>query len=193
MLKRKIRISILAFSLIMTVAFSSSTFAAGKAQKALKAYKTFLQQQEEITGDLIKYFGIVYWNNDAVPELVTYRQGGMPSVYTFRNDKVVVTNSLARVYYTHYYKKKSTAIGVLFNKANDFKGTYSVNPVKQTIELLIAKEAGLYYQYTGVSDRRNEITKKEYDKLIKKQVGKTKATKIKYYKNTSKNRKKYLK
>ena len=183
----------LAFTLIMAVAFSGSTFAAGKAQKALKAYQTFLQKQEDLAGNQIKYFGIVYWDKDNVPELVTYRQGGLPSIYTFRKNKVVVTNSSARVYYTHYYKKKSTAIGVLFNKATDFMGTYEVNPMKQTIALLVATEGGRYYQYTGISDRRDEITKEAYDALIKQQVGKTKATKIKYYKNTKKNRKKYLK
>lgn len=44
-----------------------------------------------------------------------------------------------------------------------------------------------------LSDSQEEVSKKTFNQLLKKYVGKTKLTKAKFYKNNAGNRKKYLK
>ena len=62
------------------------------------------------------------------------------------------------------------------------------------IKYIVSKENGKYYKADPKSEyEKKQIKKSEFDKILKKKVGKTKATKIKYYKNTKKNRDKYLK
>ena len=205
-MKKKTRITILLTTLLLLFAFAMPASAASTKSKALKAYKKLLAQKEitfvrSIDGTTTKLsfptskmkFALVYLDNNTVPELVIDNLDNIPimwygeigfsdfgnAVFTYKGGKLKqldVYNSNWRL--TKVYKKK----GVFYSNNTHHKKEATYYYIKGTKTIYIGSfENGKYYK------------KSAFQKLLKKYVGSTKATKIKYYKNTAANRKKYLK
>ena len=146
---------------------------------------------------------IVYLDNNTVPELVIDNLDNIPimyygeigysyfgnAVFTYKGGKLKqldVYNSNWRL--TKVYKKK----GVFYsnNTHTYYKKDATYYYIKGTKTIYIGNfSAGKYYKNGAIKP----IKKSAFQKLLKKYVGSTKATKIKYYKNTEKKKKKYLK
>lgn len=187
--------------------------AASKKTKAIKAYKAMLSEKTMRWGLDTYYkavptdkcsFTIAYIDNDSVPELIVYsgyvsRPAGNMLIYTYRNGKAqVVKNTVTGRYYADggefsYYRKKGIFIscycagGVTDNycRMSRNKAGYKL---KADNSLMYGKS---YYRCAG--EKMKKITKKDFDKALKKLVGSKKKTTAKFYKNTASNRKKYLK
>ena len=209
-MKRKTKLTLLLLSMtVMMIAFGGSAQAASKKAKALKAYNKFLSKREKTPGAIGNMWGLAYLNNDSVPELLTYNAGfpgaGKPFIYTYKKNKVVFLSlNASGCYYSHYYKKKGVAVSIPvpvegYKDTSGFKGYYTCNFKKavsknnQNITVICEKESGKYYKPGKGDSGRAEISKSKFNKLLKAKVGKAKAKKVKYYKNTAKNRKKHLK
>ena len=188
-MKKKTRITILLTTLLLLFAFAMPASAASTKTKALKAYRKFLEKEKDNL--FYQYFGIAYINNDSVPELVTYGLGGKPTICYYKNGKVKNLMSAANCYYSHYYKKKGVVKQTAYpyrSEEWDYYGYVKVNLAKNKWSILSGYSDGKYE-----NSKYKTISKKQFKNILKKAVGKTKATKIKYYKNTAANRKKYLK
>ena len=154
-------------------------------------------------------FALVYLDNNTVPELVIDNLDNIPimwygeigfsdfgnAVFTYKGGKLKqldVYNSNWR--FTKVYKKK----GVFYSNNTHHKKEAIYYYIKGTKTIDIGSfENGKYYNRENGKYYKNgaikPIKKSAFQKLLKKYVGSTKATKIKYYKNTAANRKKYLK
>ena len=215
-MKKKTRITILLTTLLLLFAFAMPASAASTKSKALKAYKKLLAQKEitfvrSIDGTTTKLsfptskmkFALVYLDNNTVPELVIDNLDNIPimwygeklfsffggAVFTYKGGKLKqldVYTSNWRL--TKVYKKK----GVFYsNNTHTYDKKDAIYYyIKGTKTIDIGNfSAGKYYKNGAIKP----IKKSAFQKLLKKYVGSTKATKIKYYKNTAANRKKYLK
>ncbi len=207
MKQRKTAKLLLLLGLIMSLTFALSftSQAASNKTKALKAYKKMLSQTTiDRNGWPIKskncQFSIAYIDNDNVPELVLYNDqdvphmGGYGTLFTYRKGKVqfvaemnLDSSSLAGYYkkkgiYTSYYYQGGESIS--YNKLS--KGASST--VLSQSRRLIGLKMGPWSYRKNITD----ITKKQFTKQLKKYVGSKKITKFKFYKNTAKNRKKYV-
>ena len=186
-MKKKTRITILLTTLLLLFAFAMPASAASTKTKALKAYRKFLEKEKDNL--FYQYFGIAYINNDSVPELVAYGLGGKPTICYYKNGKVKKLWSAANCYYSHYYKKKGVVKQTAYRPEEwDYYGYVKVNLAKNKSSILSGYSDGKYE-----NSKNKTISKKQFNNILKKAVGKTKASKIKYYKNTAANRKKYLK
>ena len=221
-MKKKTRITILLTTLLLLFAFAMPASAASTKSKALKAYKKLLAQKEitfvkSIDGTTTKEsfptskmkFALVYLDNNTVPELVIDNLDNIPimwygeilfsdfgnAVFTYKGGKLKqldVSSSNWRL--TKVYKKK----GVFYSNNTYHKKDATYYYIKGTKTIGIGSfENGKYYKRENGKYYKNgaikPIKKSAFQKLLKKYVGSTKATKIKYYKNTAANRKKYLK
>ena len=218
-MKKKTRITILLTTLLLLFAFAMPASAASTKSKALKAYKKLLAQKEITFVDRWHTkasfptskmkFALVYLDNNTVPELVIDNLDNIPimwygeigfsdfgnAVFTYKGGKLKqldVYNSNWR--FTKVYKKK----GVFYSNNTHHKKEAIYYYIKGTKTIDIGSfENGKYYNRENGKYYKNgaikPIKKSAFQKLLKKYVGSTKATKIKYYKNTAANRKKYLK
>lgn len=175
------------FSLNLTVN------AASQKQKALKAYDKFMASQ----GSNVR-FAIVYIDNDSVPELIRKCNGSFGlRVYTYKNNRVTglystwENDDYSETTAFAYYPKKSLfriRSGLMF----DCYDYYTLKNGQETI-VLGYNQIGEYYRFNkGDKYNRTDISKKEFQKRLKKLVGNKKLTTCTYYKNTSANRKKIL-
>ena len=188
-MKKRTRMSFLLLTLILLFAFSGTATAASTKSKAMKAYKSELAAIQKQAKPGKTYFAIIYLDNDSIPEVVTYSSlGGKPRILTYYKGKVKDYFSPANTKYTYYYKKKAVLREKAFYKDFNY---FSYDKVK----LSTGKITYFTYYMDGKYYNSNEkkITKAKSQELLKKRVGSTKATKIKYHKNTAANRKTYLK
>ena len=209
-MKKKTKLTLLLLSItVMMLAFGGSAQAASKKAKALKAYDKFLSEREKAPGSLSNMWGLAYLNKDNIPELLTYQASlpgtGKPCIYTYKKNKVVfVSFNASGCYYSHYYKKRGVAVSIPvpvagYKDTSGFKGYYTCNFKKAVsdrffnLTVICEKDGGKYYKPGKGDSGRAEISKSAFNKLLKAKVGKAKTTKVKYYKNTAKNRKKHLK
>jgi hypothetical protein len=107
-------------------------------------------------------------------------------IYTYKNGKVVRTkvgaaNEPNTKSITKYYKKKNIEIVNNWSGGDEYMTLSGKTKLWKT-------PGGLYMDGNG-----NTLTKKQWNARLKKLVGNTKATTIKYYKNAKANRKNYLK
>lgn len=185
--------------LAFVLAFSGASFAASKKDKALKAYRKYLEKEEKKAGSMISKWSLAYLDKDDIPEMVTYYSilghGAKPCIFTAKNGKVKqVSFSAANGYGTHYYKKK----GIVRYSSDSWeweeycKVNFKSKELMSALDSIAVMENGKYYKDNG-SGERTQITKKQYTALVRKQIGTAKAVKLKYYKNDAKNRKKHLK
>jgi hypothetical protein len=157
-------------------------------------------------------FLLAYINNDTIPELIIYQTEVNYSVHsvgdfmilTYKGGKVKYVGTISSVGDSCgkflYYKKKSVIIDNDYmggrnyddyycwtgNKLTSFAGTVT----HYADEIGINNNGKITY---NLSDSQEEVSKKTFNQLLKKYVGKTKLTKAKFYKNNAGNRKKYLK
>lgn len=192
---------------IICILMSSSTLAATQKAKALKAYRQFLSQSVIRHPQRYYYiylqrdyhkFALIYLNNDKIPELIIshYEGGhaaGYGSLYTYYNGKVRFVTSLSDNWY--YYKKK----GILYDQYSN-QGYKDVQYFRFSGKN--CKKIASYSLKMGKADskkffnsKNKKISKKSFDRLIKKYVGRTKksADFSKYaHNNTNSNRKRYI-
>lgn len=183
--------------------------AASQKTKAMKAYKSMLSKKTMRWGNDPYYkavptntcrFTIAYIDNNSVPELIVEssyvtRAAGTVVIYTYRNGKVqVVKNSTTGKYFADsgkfsYYKKKGIFIStyVMGGVTDNY---YKMSKNKASLKLQADNSLMYGRSYYNASKK---ITKKTFDKSLKKLVGSKKKTNAKFYKNTAANRKKYLK
>ncbi len=187
--------------------------AASQKTKAIQAYKNMLSQKTMRWGNddyykkvpTSKYsFVLAYIDNNSVPELVvtsdyvTHAAGSMV-VYTYRNGKIqVVTDVNSGNFFADnskfsYYKKKGVFLSCyVMGGVTDHYYKMSKNKAS---EKLMADDSLMWgkswYKCSGGTNKK--ITKSSFNSNLKKLVGSTKKTTVKFYKNTSTNRKKYLK
>ena len=202
---KKLRCSLL-LVLMMSILMSAIPVqaAAGKKTKAMKAYSAFLRKKTVKVGDdavpaaKIK-FAIAYINNDNVPELIVRGKRGYfgktPTdhgfqVYTFKKGKVKKTklfyamsenDPMIDASIIKYYKKKNCVI-----LDENYAGYVYAN-------INGKRSWRRFYDSYYISSREGRVTKKEFEKALKKMVGSKKAKTVKYYKNTKANRRKVLK
>lgn len=135
-------------------------------------------------------FNILDITGDGVPELIINEEA--PNIFTFKDGKVVwYYNSW--VLGSMYYSEKTS--NLMFNYSWDGEETNTIYKYDSDTDSLVAtKELSVkskkYYEYKN--GKNIKITKEAYNKHMKKYMPK----KIKLetpYKNTDKNRNKYLK
>lgn len=192
--------------------------AASKKSKALNAYKKKLSQstvtvipkgKRVITWDdkIVTYksskranvkFALAYIDNDDVPELIlqdTYYGYGV-WVYTGGKVKCVHWGDSYDEPYG-YYRKKGMYEDISHSEGTPFgKRFYKFKNNKMTFKLLkwVYCEGQPEAEYSIISSGKEKyVSKATFKKKLKSYVGNTKVTKITMRKNTSSNRKKYLK
>lgn len=196
-----------------------SVQAASGKKKALKAYSQFLSQSTVRWGQSTRpvtlskcSFALAYIDKDSVPELILSSNGetshadGYYQLYTYKKGKVVRMDNLMDG--AAYYKKKgvycSSHSGTggfeeYYFKISKGKAVYKLYAMdEKPIGFDVNKDGRIGWNYERVTKARSpfyqsstkKISKKEFQKQLKKLVGKTKKTIVKkYYKNTAVNRK----
>lgn len=163
-------------------------------------------------------FALAYVDNDAVPELVVFnlqsgRTNGYFTLLTYKDGKVSVVATPTQLGESFgYYKKKGIFMGYhYFTHPQGGPGStntyYKLKKAKIVSELMkgvyepdefykrTKKEYHYIFSPTGAWEDSRNITKIRFNKKLKKFVGSTKMTKdssMKFRKNTSANRRKYL-
>lgn len=176
--------------------------AAPKKSKALKAYKSYMQKQSK---DSI--FAVLYLDKDAVPELIYYLPGKeIYKIYTWKNNQMkqaysfdLINNEMPEGHeITHYYKKKGAFISIPHAGAVGYSGKnyymYKNNKYVPVLGRAKSPESVRYCSFfkRGKYYLTTTVTKSQFEKALKKQVGTKKATKIKYFSNTAANRNKQM-
>lgn len=197
-----------------------SVQAASGKKKALKAYSQFLSQSTIDWGATRSLalnrcsFALAYIDRDSIPELILSSNGetshadGYCRLYTYKNGKVVYVDNLMDG--AAYYKKKgvycSTHTGTggveeFYFKLSKGKIVYKLYAMdERPLAFDVNKDGRIGWNYRKITKSRHpsyqsstkNISKKEFQKQLKKLTGKTKKTTVtvkKYYKNTAVNRK----
>ena len=213
---------ILQFMLILTLVVAMIPAVSGEAastkSKALAAYKKKLSKSTvtvlprgkkviDIDDNYVTYksskkvnvkFALAYIDNNNVPELILQDDHYGYGVWAYRHGKVTCVHwedSYGDPY--GYYRKKGIYEDKTYTEGSPFyKHFYKYKSGKMTQKLgkFVFQEGepeAEYYIHSGSSSR--EVSKSTFRKKLKSYVGSTKVTKFKMHKNTSKNRKKYLK
>lgn len=183
--------------------------AASAKSKAIKAYKAFLAQDTIPWGTDDYYtavptkrckFSLVYIDKNSVPELVVQsgyvtHAAGCGVVFTYKNGKVQPVNNIQLDGDFYYYKKKGIYATSYLGAGRLSYGYYKLSGLTSTGKLSEAKDimSGDKFYYRITASNTKLITRKKFNSLLKNLVGSTKKTKAKFYKNTKKNRTKYLK
>lgn len=184
----------------------SQSYAKTTKLRTLDAYKVLLSGKSVKWGDTDSQiplencsFALAYIDNNSVPELILQNLGdtshaiGYGLLYTYKNNKVVCLGELSMNDTFYYYKKKGiyidnyTGMGV----SSDFYKKLS--GIKTSTKLIMRKN---YLADNSVdcsySTGSNEITKAQFKKKLRKLVDSKKKTALRFCKNTSSNRSKYL-
>lgn len=165
--------------------------AATKKTMALKKYKSALKKKKIPVsgGDNYKLykdteFGIVDLNHDGVPELIVNYE----HIYTYYNGKI--TEVLLCSQGITAYKKGSVFMSESMHAGNGHFNFYSI--VKGHGKMVANEallESGEHYCYIG----NKEVSKKKYNKYIKKLTKKSETIEIPMYSLTNRNINKYVK
>ena len=201
---------ILIVALIINLFFApTSVQAKSKKQAALKAYSDFLSKKKIDWGDGIKapsatsQFALIYLDKNDIPELVVVNTqishaNGWCNTYTYNKGKLVRLPGGGDT--VSYYEKK----GVLVTEypvggAYDCYYNVSGSKAKLFLNYELRESPGYFrdttYSKIVTSAKKTiwkKISKKEFQKLLKKKVGKTKRTEPKLYQNSAENRKMVL-
>lgn len=210
--KRSLKlILMLTVLLTLLLACGMTSQAASAKSKAMKAYKTMMAKTYIYKDNWQMktkncYFAIAYIDNNSVPELIVYNNkdiphmGGYGMLYTYRNGKVqyVTSMTLDEKSTLGYYRKKGILTDAYAQQGR--KGVSFMKLKNGTVTSVLYKgyyhngkkwKADEYLKYS--SSKVTTLTKSKFNKALKSYVGSRDLTKFKFYKNTSKNRKKYLK
>lgn len=139
-------------------------------------------------------FDIAYIDNDNIPELILQDARYCYGVWTYKNGKVICVHwgdSLTDPY--GYYRKKGIYEDIHYTEGSPFyKLFYQFKNGKMARKMTktVLEEGKSDAEYYVLSKR---VSKASFKKKLKSYVGSTHVTKISLKKNTSTNRKKYLK
>lgn len=195
---------------VMLLLPTAQVQAASAKSKALKAYKAFLSQTTIPWGTDSYYtavpskncsFALVYIDKNTVPELVVKNMSdithvaGFGVVFTYKNDKVQPVANIQLDGKFYYYKKKGIYAGSYLSSGMLSYSYCKMSGVKSTAKLTERKDtfSGKKTYYKANSGNGKVISKSKFTSSLKKLVGSTKRSTAKFYKNTKKNRTKYLK
>ena len=177
-----------------------------------KEYKVSID--EDWTGDLIPVyayapkvkFAAAYINKDKIPELIVYIGDSLNAnvswehpygqLYTYKSGKVKCLGgfSLWKPSKSKYYKKKNLIADYAFDDSEDHEIQYfGIRGNKIESKLIKAYLTENSIEYFTWRDVFVNISKKQFNKKLKKLKGNKRSSKFKWHKNTKKNRKKYLK
>ena len=186
--------------------------AASQKSMAIQAYKKFLSNATIPWEDNWNvrasrcWFALAYIDNNNVPELIVSNgldvphAGGDGRIFTYKNGKV---QRVADLHMDNskfsYYKKKgvyadSYAQGGVTNTYYKLSGITKIKKLsvfKNVAKLAWLPKGTSYYDISGAANVK--ISKKTFNKELKKLVGSRKITNVSLKKNTSSNRKRYLK
>jgi len=170
-----------------------------KRKTAIRAYKHFLASDtiDWADADVSQFassdcqFALAYIDKDSIPELIlksnkaTNKQG-VYSLYTYTEGSLVNVSTLRDEVY--YYEKTGIMNNISISKKGreqyyeKMEGRY-LNPFLHSVN----------GKYSDIADDKISISKKQFNKRLKKQIGSAKVKKISTYDNNTDNRKKYLK
>lgn len=187
----------LLFGLLLVTAGGMHADAASAKTKAVRAYSDLLKKSKvTIMGGELRpakaRFAAVYIDNDSVPELIIEdMEAGCWYVLTYRNNKVKCMDCFIGVFSMSYYKKK----GIMAVDVDSFGGgalIYSKVSNGKLTDIASQTQSGgsgknIYY----VKGKKTSRT--AFSKYLKKITGSKKAARIRFYKNTAANRRKYIK
>ena len=202
--------------MVMIVFINSFTVkAVSKKEKALRAYDEMLSKSSfnvksnGMIGNkriIVKYetincsFATAYIDKNSIPELIvqnftdTSHVAGYGAIFTYKNGKVKQIAALSLNEFLKYYKKKGIIIdsysGIGFSEQNYKK----ISNGKTKIFASTCKNFG----NPGSKKKRyfnanNELSKNNFNKLIRKYVKSAKPTKVRFIHNNLENRRQYLK
>lgn len=176
----------------------------------VKAYKRILTEKKTWIGkrtEKVYMFSLIYLDNDSVPELFVYEHStyaeGKYKIYTYYKGKAQAlelpmgdeswydrTNDVC----SKYYKKTGFFVSD-WAKQGGASLSYDYYPGKgKKVKRICSKSWAVGNEkQASYSAGYESSTQKEYNRLIKKYSKGKKPTKVKWYENTAKNRKKYLK
>lgn len=195
---------------IMLLLPGTEVQAASAKSKAIKAYKSFLSQKTIPWGTDSYYtsvpskncsFALAYIDKNTVPELVVRNMRGITHiagfgvVFTYKNGKVQPVANIQLDGKFYYYKKKAIYAGSNLSSGVLSYSYYKMSGVKSTAKLTERENifSGEKTYYKANSGNGKVISKSKFTSSLKKLVGSTKRSTAKFYKNTKKNRTKYLK
>lgn len=209
-MKKTTLLSLFIFCII--IAFPVQTNAASAKKKALNGYEKILNSSKIrlYISDSAAYddyleskdmsFALAYIDDDSVPEMIIRRTDKMEFwpgydsiIFTWKNSKVKRLNvkpSGSAYKVTKYYKKT----GVFINHSN-FGETMYVKLAKGKTSLELSCREGSFKDSgkPEYSNKTRDLSGSEFKLELKKLVKNKKASKLKFYKNTTVNRKKHLK
>lgn len=208
--KRTLLLGIFCILFSMILIPAPQAHAASQKTKAIKAYKKMLSQKMITWNPNWKVpakncdFTLVYVDKDSVPELVLQNTTDIPhagnwgNLYTYYKGKVRLVTALDLNNNFYYYKKKGVFLDNYFGMGISENGYFTMSKAKATKRLHYtintnpnAVKKNIYSK--AAKPKFKEISKKSFNKELKKLVGSTKRTTAKFYKNTATNRKKRLK
>lgn len=183
---------------------------ASAKSKALKAYKAMLSKDQidwSEDGYMVPLkgstFALAYIDKNNVPELIIINPnvshaGGWGRLYTYKNGKVKLVESLRSVDPFYSFKKTGIYVYSDVNMGNSDQYYYKLSKsgsayaglTKSKLAMDGYSKTHYYIQKSGVL---NEVSKSKFNKKLKTLVGSKKATKAVFRKNTKANLNKYLK
>ncbi|MCD8348922.1 MAG: hypothetical protein LUD16_13475 [Lachnospiraceae bacterium] len=208
-MKKSLVMFLLLFSIFLLPHLSVE--AASSKSAALKAYKKFLAQETIPWGDDSYYtavptkncsFAIAYIDNNSVPELIIRNStdithlAGWGVIYTWRNGEMTLVGNIDYDGSFYYYKKKGIYVtsytmgGTAYKYFKLSKGTatYKLSMINRIVVTPSSNSTVTSY-YNGSG---KEISSSAFNSKLAKLTGSTNRTELTLYKNTARNRKKYL-
>ena len=157
---------------------------------------TYLKDSERINGS----FALAYIDDNDIPDLCwkRFKEGSIVSgTVTHLNGKEI--NAYASDSFSdehmdmvdYYYPRKCCYMTDIISKLHDLVNFKAFFYIKNDINMWLADYA-IYLEEYRISPTLDKCTRKELEDIVKAQIGSTKRVKIKWYKNTEENRKKYL-
>lgn len=196
------------FLLILAAAAApAEVHAASQKAKAVKAYKNMLSKQIIHWGDNKDFdipvkncvFATVYIDKDSVPELIVHSPdiphwSDCSVLYRYKNGKVQEVKSFSSDDRFSYYKKKGVFVGSDLSSGIYKSVYYQMAEGKAAAKLTMNKNVGgIGGKWTKYYSGKKQLTKRQFNKSLKKMAGSRKQTKVKLHKNTARNRSRYLK
>ena len=142
-------------------------------------------------------FSIGYINSDNIPDLILSHDSHY-GVWTYRKGKLIcLLYDADMAEPTGFYRKKCLFVDYMYNSSSMYSRGYyrkSNGKLRQFLKIRGSYEDGRneYYKTTKKRDSGKRISKAQFNKILKQYIGSTKLTKITMHKNTSKNRRKYI-
>ncbi len=186
---------VLAVSAFIAVDAPPTIEAVSKRTKAIRAYKKYLKNNE----DNYYEFGLVYLDNNDIPELLT-KEGSVVSICTYYRGKVKETYYAVNLNkgdskFT-YYKKSGIykVLGYHYETWYESYNKLSKGKVKTKVFATGTFDSTSAKYYKGeINGKKTQISKSKFKFLVKKYKKGKKASYAKYYSNTESGRKKHCK